>query len=84
MSKASDISDAAAAWLVQLEGQTTPEIWDSFQEWMDQDPRHRAVFIRLRVAWKHVDLLKNMPFREIAIAQRRFATMPSQAKPGGS
>lgn len=60
MSRASDISDAAAAWLVQLEGQTSPQIWDSFQAWMDQDPRHRAVFIRLRVAWNHVDLLKNM------------------------
>jgi transmembrane sensor len=60
MSRASDISDAAAQWLVRLEGQTTPEIWDAFQEWMDQDPRHRAVFIRLREAWKHVDLLKNM------------------------
>ena len=60
MSRASDINDAAAQWLVRLEGQTTPEIWDAFQEWMDQDPRHRAVFIRLREAWKHVDLLKNM------------------------
>jgi len=60
MSRASDISDAAAQWLVRLEGQTTPEIWDTFQEWMDQDPRHRAAFIRLRVAWNHVDLLKNM------------------------
>jgi transmembrane sensor len=60
MSRASDISDAAAQWLIRLEGQTTPEIWDAFQEWMDQDPRHRAVFIRLRVAWNHVDLLKNM------------------------
>jgi len=60
MSKASDISDAAAQWLVRLEGQTSPEIWDSFQDWMDQDPRHRAAFIRFRVAWKHGDLLKNM------------------------
>jgi transmembrane sensor len=60
MSKASDIADAAAAWLVRLDGQTSPEIWDSFQDWMDQDPRHRAVFIRLRVAWNHVDLLKNV------------------------
>jgi len=60
MSRASDISDAAAQWLVRLEGQTTPQIWDTFQDWMDQDPRHRAAFIRLRVAWNHVDLLKNM------------------------
>jgi transmembrane sensor len=60
MSKASDISDAAAQWLVRVEGQTSPELWDAFQDWMDRDPRHRAAFIRLRVAWKHVDLLKNM------------------------
>ena len=60
MSRASDISDAAAQWLVRLEGQTSPELWDAFQDWMDQDPRHRAEFIRLRVAWNHVDLLKNM------------------------
>jgi transmembrane sensor len=60
MSRASDISDAAAQWLVRLEGQTTPEIWDAFQEWMDQNPRHRAEFIRLREAWKSVDKLKIM------------------------
>ncbi len=60
MSKASDISDAAAQWLVRLEGQTSPEIWDCFQAWMDLDPRHRAAFIRLRVAWNQVDVLKNM------------------------
>ena len=46
-----DISADAAAWLVRLEGQTTPEIWDAFQAWVDQDPRHRAAFVRLRVAW---------------------------------
>lgn len=60
MAKASDISDAAAQWLIRLEGQTTPEIWDSFQAWVDADIRHRAEFIRLREAWKRTDLLKNM------------------------
>ncbi len=60
MSRASETADAAAAWLVRLEGQTTPEIWDEFQAWIDLDPRHRAAFVRLRVAWNRVDLLKNM------------------------
>ncbi len=60
MSRASDISDTAAAWLIRLEGQTTPELWDEFQAWVDESPRHRAAFIRLRVAWNRVDLLKNM------------------------
>ena len=60
MPSASDISDAAAAWLVRLEAQTTPELWDEFQAWVDGSPQHRAAFIRLREAWKRVDLLKNM------------------------
>jgi transmembrane sensor len=58
MSKATEISDAAAEWLIRLEGHTSPEIWDTFQNWMDADPRHRAAFVRLRVAWNRVDQLK--------------------------
>jgi transmembrane sensor len=60
MTKASDISDAAAEWLIRMEGQSSPETWDALDAWMDQDPRHRAAFIRLRVAWNRVDRLKNM------------------------
>jgi transmembrane sensor len=60
MSKASDISDAAAEWLIRIEGQTSPGTWDALQAWMDENPRHRAAFIRLRVAWNRVDRLKNM------------------------
>jgi len=60
MSRASDISDAAAQWLVRIEGQVSPQTWDALQAWMDEDPRHRAAFIRLRVAWNRVDRLKNM------------------------
>jgi transmembrane sensor len=60
MSRATEISDAAAEWLIRLEGQTSPEIWDSFQSWIDGDPRHRAAFVRLRVAWNRIDLLKNV------------------------
>jgi transmembrane sensor len=59
MSRATEISDAAADWLIRLEGQTSPEIWAAFETWMDRDPRHRAAFIRLRVAWNRVDRLKS-------------------------
>ena len=60
MTKASEISDAAADWLIRIEGPTAPDTWDALQAWMDADPRHRAAFIRLRVAWNRVDRLKNM------------------------
>jgi transmembrane sensor len=60
MSRATETSDTAAEWLIRLEGQTSPEIWDAFQCWMDADPRHRAAFVRLRVAWNRIDVLKNV------------------------
>jgi len=60
MTKASEIHDAAAEWLIRLEGPAAPDMWDALQTWMDEDPRHRAEFIRLRVAWNRVDRLKNM------------------------
>jgi transmembrane sensor len=61
MTKASDISDAAAQWLIRTEGQqASPQMWEALDAWMDEDPRHRAAFIRLRVAWNRVDRLKNM------------------------
>lgn len=60
MTRATDISAAAAQWLIRLEGQTSPELWDAFQTWLDEDRRHHAVFVRLRVAWNRVDMLKNV------------------------
>jgi ferric-dicitrate binding protein FerR (iron transport regulator) len=60
MSKTSDIAAAAAHWLVRLEAQTSPDLWDEFQAWLDEDRRHHLAFVRLRAAWTHVDLLKNL------------------------
>ena len=37
MTAANDIPGAAAAWLIRLEGQTTPQMWDEFQAWIEAD-----------------------------------------------
>jgi transmembrane sensor len=58
MTDRSDISAIAAEWLIRLEGQTTPQLWDEFQAWIEADRRHRAVFIRLRTAWTRCDRFK--------------------------
>lgn len=58
MTAANDIPGAAAAWLIRLEGQTTPQMWDEFQAWIEADKRHEAAFIRLRTAWTHCDRFK--------------------------
>jgi transmembrane sensor len=58
MTRGSDISDEAAAWLIRLEGQTSPQMWDEFQAWLETNKRHEAAFIRLRAAWTQCDRLK--------------------------
>jgi transmembrane sensor len=58
MTTGNDIPAAAAAWLIRLEGQTTPQMWEEFQAWIEADKRHEAAFIRLRTAWTHCDRFK--------------------------
>jgi len=58
MTAGNDIPGAAAAWLIRLEGQTSPHMWDEFQAWIEADKRHEAAFIRLRTAWTHCDRFK--------------------------
>jgi transmembrane sensor len=58
MTAGNDISADAAAWLIRLEGQTTPQMWDEFQSWLETNKRHEAAFIRLRTAWTECDRLK--------------------------
>lgn len=58
MTGTNDIVDTAASWLIRLEGQTTPKVWDEFQAWIESDRRHEAAFIRLRTAWTRCDRFK--------------------------
>jgi ferric-dicitrate binding protein FerR (iron transport regulator) len=51
MATAAAINDAAAIWLLRLEASATAELRQDFQQWLDEEPRHRAAFVRLRLAW---------------------------------
>jgi ferric-dicitrate binding protein FerR (iron transport regulator) len=48
---AAAINEAAAIWLLRLEASASPELRKDFQKWLDEEPRRRAAFIRLRFAW---------------------------------
>jgi ferric-dicitrate binding protein FerR (iron transport regulator) len=48
---AAAINEAAAIWLLRLEASASAELRQDFQKWLDEEPRHRAAFIRLRFAW---------------------------------
>jgi len=48
---AAAINEAAAIWLLRLEASASAQLRKDFQKWLDEEPRHRAAFIRLRFAW---------------------------------
>ena len=52
---AAAINEAAAIWLLRLEASASPELRKDFQKWLDQEPRHKAAFIRLQFAWYRSD-----------------------------
>jgi transmembrane sensor len=58
MTAQSDTAAVAAAWLIRLEAQTTPQLWDDFNAWIEADRRNQAAFVRLRTAWTHCDRFK--------------------------
>jgi len=58
MSAARSIEEAAAVWLLRLEGSAAPELQAEFQKWLDEEPRHRAAFLRLRSAWRVSETLR--------------------------
>lgn len=52
---AAAINEAAAIWLLRLEASAAAELRKDFQKWLDEEPRHRAAFIRLSFAWHTSD-----------------------------
>jgi len=48
---AAAINEAAAIWLLRLEASASSELRKDFQKWLDEEPRHRAAFVRIKFAW---------------------------------
>jgi len=60
MRSAKVIETEAAAWLARLDAREAGNSPPEFEAWLDDDPRHRAAFTRLEVAWKRSDLLRKL------------------------
>ena len=80
MTAGNDTPADAAAWLIRLEGQTTPQMWDEFQEWLEADRRHEAAFIRLRTAWTHCDRLKLLRPADGRVDRNLLAQLPADGR----
>jgi transmembrane sensor len=89
MKRASDIEEEAAKWLVQLESQGSPERWAALDAWLNANPRHRAAFLRLSVAWTRSDNLRRLRPLEphvdpdlLSRTARRRRERPGWLRPG--
>ena len=54
------IEDKAAEWVARIDLHGTPDEWAKLDTWLAASPRHRAAFLRLSVAWRRADQLRNL------------------------
>jgi hypothetical protein len=57
---ADDIEQEAAQWLVRVDADASPERYAELDRFLSRNPRHRAAFLRLSVAWRRANALKNL------------------------
>lgn len=58
--RAGEIEQQAAEWVARIDLRGTPEEWAKLDAWLAANPRHRAAFLRLSVAWRRADQLKKL------------------------
>jgi transmembrane sensor len=76
MATAQDIESTASEWLVRLETASSEEIQAEFARWLESDPRHKAVYLRLERGWRRADRLKNLRPLDGAINENVLETFP--------
>jgi ferric-dicitrate binding protein FerR (iron transport regulator) len=55
-----DTEETAAAWLVRLDVDTSEATLASWQQWLREDARHRAAFVRVEQGWRQAECLKSL------------------------
>ena len=76
MRSAKDLEAEAARWIARLD-RTEPDNWpDEFHQWLANSARHHAAFLRLKVAWKRADKLRNLKPLNQAVDEDLLAPRP--------
>ena len=55
-----DTEETAAAWLVRLDADSSPVTLDLWQQWLREDARHHAAFVRVEQGWRQSECLKSL------------------------
>jgi transmembrane sensor len=81
---AEQVEEMAARWVTRIDLHGTPDEWTNLDAWLAASPRHRAAFLRLSVAWRRADQLKNLAALgseadENLLDPARWAGLPEEA-----
>ena len=55
-----DIEARAAEWLIRLEADSSTDTVELWLQWLKEDARHHAVFVRLESSWRQADALRRL------------------------
>lgn len=57
---ADEIEQEASEWVIRLDGDGSPEAARALEAWLDANPRHRAAFLRISIAWQRASGLRRL------------------------
>ena len=69
----------AAAWLVRLDADSSAENVRHWQDWMNDDVRRRAAFVRLEEGWRQTDCLRSLKPLDGSVNPNVLDTFPGAA-----
>jgi len=66
----------AAAWLIRLEADTSPETLAQWREWLTEDTRRHAIYVRIESGWRQTECLKSLRPLDGTVDPNVLATFP--------
>ncbi len=73
---APNTENQAAAWLLRLDADSSAENVKHWQNWLKEDVRRRAAFVRLEEGWRQMDCLRSLKPLDGAVNPNVLDTFP--------
>jgi transmembrane sensor len=82
--EAPETEKQAAAWLVRLEADVSAAILAQWRQWLREDTRHHAVYVRIEAGWRQTDCLKRLRPLDGTVDPDVLATFPGLRLPAST
>ena len=79
-----DTEETAAAWLVRLDVDTSEVTLASWQQWLREDARNHAAFVRVEKGWRQAECLKSLRPLDGAVRANLLDAFPDVARSEGA